>query len=87
MWFGVHISNEASMPVLRLRLLLVLCSVATRLARTQPVPCVAAGAQQWDVYHQECLLKHGSHHRYMAFIDNDEVRTWLPRHLVPAEPC
>jgi len=39
--------------------------------------CHAAGKQQWDVYFTECLMKHGSQHKYMAFIDNDEVRAWL----------
>ena len=33
-----------------------------------------AGGQQ-NYHYRQCLLKYGSDHRYMAFIDNDEVHT------------
>ena len=32
-----------------------------------------AGGPQLE-YYQQCMAKHGSAHKYMAFIDSDEVR-------------
>jgi len=47
------------------------CSAALHADATV-ARALPAGGPQLHYYHQ-CLLKYGSRHRYMAFIDNDEV--------------